>query len=229
MNEIRSAFQGQDEDEPVFIFLRRFYLAFLPFFLIILVMIVIGLVMIYLTLFNLRHNPSISATVYNWAVAASGTFVLFSLIFAIVAWFDFYFDIHVVTDRRVVDINQNRLFYRDISELNLEDIEDVSVSYAGILKTLFNYGDIEIQTAGARNNFHFPDIANPREVAGVISDLAEQAKRGVTENYRFPQSDIKGVINNKVIRSRKGLVSIGALRPDEKVDAEEQVKDRSHV
>jgi len=229
MNEIRSAFPGQDKNEPVFIFLRRYYLAFLPFLAIILVMLIISFSMFYLTLFSLRHNPDVSSVIYNWAVTGSGFFVLFSIVFTVIAWFDFYFDIHIVTDRRVVDINQNKLFHREISELNLEDIEDVSVNYIGILKTIFNYGDIEIQTAGVRNNFHFPDIANPRDVASVISDLAEQAKRGVTEHYRFPQSSVKGVINNAVIKSREGLISEGALRPDEKMDAEEQVKDRSHA
>lgn len=223
MNEMRTAFPGQNSNEPVFIFLRRYYLAFLPSLLIILVMFAVGCAMLGYTIFGLRHSPGVDASFYNWAVAVSGIFILFTIGFTTVAWLDFYFDIHIVTDRRVVDVNQNRLFSRDVSELSLEDIEDVSVNFSGILSTFFNYGAIEVQTAGTRANFHFQEIANPREVASIISDLSDQAKKGIAEHYRFPQTNVKGVINNSLIMDREGLIEQGALRSDEKLDLEEHV------
>lgn len=218
MNEIRNSFPGQNDNEPVFIFLHRFYIAFVPFFLIILFMFLVGCAMLGYTVFNLRNSGSVDMTFYNWAVAISGAFMLFTIGFATVAWLDFYFDVHIVTDRRIVDINQNRLFSRDVSELSLEDIEDVSVNFNGVFSTFFNYGSIEIQTAGTRANFHFQDIARPREVASVITDLSDQAKKGIAEHYRFPQCEVKGVINNEVIMTREGLIKQGALRPDEKMN-----------
>ncbi len=221
MNELRNAFPGQNKTEPVFIFLRRHFIAFAPFFLIISIMFALGSFMVGYTIFVLRYQPGLDPIIYNWSVAASGIFLLFCIGFSTVAWLDFYFDIHIVTDRRVVDVNQNRLFNRNVSELSLEDIEDVSVNLVGVFQTFFNYGNIEIQTAGTRANFNFQDIANPREVASVVSDLADQAKKGIAENFRFPHSHIKGVINNNVITSREGLISQGALRPDEKMNLEE--------
>lgn len=223
MNEMRTAFPGQNSNEPVFIFLRRYYLAFLPTLLIILVMFAVGCAMLGYTIFVLRHSPSVDPGFYNWAVAISGIFILFTIGFTTVAWLDFYFDIHIVTDRRVVNVNQNRLFSRDVSELSLEDIEDVSVNFSGILATFFNYGAIEVQTAGTRVNFHFQEIANPREVASIISDLSDQAKKGIAEHYRFPQTNVKGVINNCLIMDREGLIEQGALRSDEKLNLEEHV------
>lgn len=220
MNELRSAFPGQSEDEPVFIFLRRHWIAFASFFIGIMIMIAISLGLFIATVAVIKNSAGYSASFYNWMILLAGTFASFTILFASVAWFDFYFDIHIVTDRRIVDVNQNRLFSRMISELTLEDVEDVSVEFIGALSTFFNYGDINIQTAGTRNNFIFHNIANPREVGSIIVDLAEQSKNGVDQVDRYPNSKIKGVINNLLLKNRQELIKEGALKPDEKSDHE---------
>lgn len=216
MNELRQAFPGQSANEPVFIFLRRHYIAFLPYLVAIVAMIAVSLALFVFINVGSRSSQLITPALYNWLVVVAGTFSCFTTIFAAVSWFDFYFDIHIVTDRRIVDVNQNRLFNRSVSELSLEDVEDVSVEFAGVLATFFNYGQITIQTAGTRTNFHFLDIANPREVASIIVTLAEQAKNGVPQEKRYPDSPVKGVINNHLLKSRQELISQGALKPNEK-------------
>lgn len=216
MNALRQAFPGQSGNEPVFIFMRRFWVAFLPSLLGVVVMLGVGIGLFIFTIVEHR-GAAASADIYNWLVTASGIFTSFALVFTAVTWFDFYFDIHIVTDRRIIDINQNRLFSRNISELTLEDVEDVSLEYVGILATVFNYGQITIQTAGTRNNFTFHNIAHPREVAAIIVDLSEQAKSGVGQDQRYPATPaIKGVINNQMLKSRQELIREGALRPNEK-------------
>jgi len=43
----------------------------------------------------------------------------------------------------------------------------------GFLATMFNYGTVYIQTAGARQRFVFENIPEPRIVAKKIMELAE--------------------------------------------------------
>lgn len=214
MSLLRQAFPGQGKDEPVFIFLRRYVVAFLPTALIGLILIGIDVVIFTAAYYSLSSNGNASPenfAIYNWIIAIGGIFGLSVVIFIAVAWLDFYFDIDIVTNRRVVDVNQNGLFSREISELSLEDVEDVSVHYQGILPTLFNYGDILIQTAGTQSNFMFHNIRSPRDVASIIVDLSEQAKRGIAQDDRFPDTAVVGVINDRLVTTKKDLVEMGAM------------------
>lgn len=68
----------------------------------------------------------------------------------------------IVTDHDIEQIIQRGLFVRKISRLELSDVEDVSVSQKGLLPTLFGYGTLTIETAGAQQeNFVFPYCSNP--------------------------------------------------------------------
>ena len=141
MLNLRNSFPGQRKNESVFIFLRRHFLAYLPFAAIFIIMIVVGIIM-YAVVYN---SSFFVGAVYNIGVIGANTFLLAAVSFAFVALLDFYFDVHIVTDTRIVDIDQNRLFHRQIDELSLEDVEDVSVILKGFLGTVFSYGSVEIK------------------------------------------------------------------------------------
>ncbi len=212
MFTLRHAFPGHNDNEPVFIFVRSHPLAFVPYLLICLIMDVVAGVLI---AGSMAIKSDLTPIMFNTSLAASGLFALFAIVFSLIAFIDFYFDIQIVTDRRIVDVNQNRLFDRELAELNLEDVEDVSIKISGTLPTLFNYGDVIIQTAGERMNFHFQHVPRPREIASIISDLAEQVKRGDQPNGRHPRGPVKGVISGKVVDSLPDLIRLGVHLNDQ--------------
>ena len=59
-------------------------------------------------------------------------------------WTTYYLDIWVVTNRRVVDIDQKTLFRREMVSARLEKIQDITVEVHGGLPTLFGYGRMRI-------------------------------------------------------------------------------------
>lgn len=84
---------------------------------------------------------------------------------------DYYLDTWIVTDHRVLEIHQIGLFKRDISELRLSKIQDVSVKIEGMMPTFFNYGDVIIQTAGVVQEFKFEEIPDPQRIKDEILRL----------------------------------------------------------
>ena len=84
---------------------------------------------------------------------------------------DYYLDTWIVTDHRVLEIHQIGLFKRDISELRLGKIQDVSVKIEGMMPTFFNYGDVIIQTAGVVQEFKFEEVPNPQKIKDDILRL----------------------------------------------------------
>jgi len=213
MNDLLHSFPGQEEDEPVFVFIRQYPVAFIPTAAVFLIVFAFSL----LAQFALVSNviPELSVDSVNFGILFFGLFQLFVLVVFLVTVLDFYYDIVIVTDRRLVDINQNMLFFRQISELLMEDVEDVNSIIQGFLPTVFNYGHVQIQTAGTKENFIIDNILHPREVAAIVINLSEQAKRGIPENARVPETDILGVIDNHLLRDTQELQDMGAILPSD--------------
>ena len=70
------------------------------------------------------------------------------LTYMLLVWLDYYLDAWIITDQRVVDIEQRRLFDRRISEIAMERIQNVTIEIPGFIATMLNFGNIKIETAG---------------------------------------------------------------------------------
>ena len=129
------------------------------------------LVFSYLSRFQpeLLANPSFQAVL----IFGGSAFFLFSWLFLFQLFLDYYLDSWIVTTRRIINIEQNGLFGRTVSELRLYRIQDVTATVNGFTKTMFNFGEVEIQTAGEKERFAFEEISQPNEVAKKILELSE--------------------------------------------------------
>jgi hypothetical protein len=96
------------------------------------------------------------------------------LISLFIIWILYYLNLHIVSEERIVDINQVGLLNHVVSELNIETIEDVSSETTGLFGNILNYGTVFIQTAGATERFQFEKVPNPAYIASVILELYEQ-------------------------------------------------------
>lgn len=90
---------------------------------------------------------------------------------------DYYLDTWIVTNERIINIEQKGLFSRVVAELHLNHVQDVTSETRGVLATILSYGDVHIQTAGTRERFFFKQIDNPDDVKRIISRLVEDDKR----------------------------------------------------
>jgi len=89
-------------------------------------------------------------------------------------WFNllnWYFNVGIVTNRRVIDIDFYAVLYREITVARLDKIQDITVKSGGYFEAFFNYGTIFIQTAGTEANIEFADIPRPAEVVQMIEKL----------------------------------------------------------
>ncbi|MCB9805943.1 PH domain-containing protein [Candidatus Nomurabacteria bacterium] len=79
-------------------------------------------------------------------------------------WTDYYLDVLIITNKRIIDIDQKALFKREISYLSLSKVQDVKSNVDGIFATLLKFGDLSIQTAGKEREFIFKYIKDPNHV-----------------------------------------------------------------
>jgi len=79
----------------------------------------------------------------------------------------------ILTDRHYIQIDQIGLFNRTVKKLHLDEIQDVRGTRKGVLATLLNFGEIEVETAGAQDNFIFKPLADPLNTAEEINECRQ--------------------------------------------------------
>ena|SRR5581483_1391030 len=172
-------FANQGESETIHLFLRKHFITNVPWIVFsILLFILPPIALPYLiSVFPANISPNLGLILLAfYYIAVFGVVVLASFI-------NWYFNVYIVTDERVVDVDFVNILYREISATRLNLIQDVTVKTGGVIRAVFDYGDVFIQTAGNEENFDFVAVPHPQEVAREIEQLMEQARKeeGVSE------------------------------------------------
>ncbi len=99
---------------------------------------------------------------------------LVTFIFAFEKFLSWYFDVYMITNERVVDIDFNNMLNKKFAEADLDVIQDVSSSVKGLAGTMFNYGNVLIQTAAEQNELTFEKVPNPERIIKLLAQLREE-------------------------------------------------------
>jgi len=96
---------------------------------------------------------------------------LIVLAYIIEQFLDWYFNVNIVTDERIFDVDFVNLIYREITDANIDQIQDVTVQMGGVLGTTFDYGNVVIQTAAEIPQIEFTSVPKPDAVAQILREL----------------------------------------------------------
>lgn len=165
-------FPGKEDDEKILCWAHRHWLFLLPD---ILIAIVLVLIPIGLLLAAGGVGADLSTYPTRPIIVAAGSVYYLSLVtWFFIRWIDYYLDLAIVTDQRVVDIDQFGLFRRNVAELKHNVVQDVTTNKSGILQTFFDFGDVVIQTAGEQENFTFRTVPHPDDIARKIMAVGHE-------------------------------------------------------
>lgn len=88
-----------------------------------------------------------------------------------------YYNVYIITDERIIDVDFHSLTYRDISSAAIDKIEDTTARTTGFLSALFDYGTVNIQTAAEKREFEFGGVPHPNRVTFLINELIVEEER----------------------------------------------------
>lgn len=162
-------FKDQERDETVLLLLRRHFVTNVWWVLTTAALALVPLV----ALFGRILPPSLDVRLLPADYILVGVLVwyLFALGFVIINFLDWFFNVNLITSKRVVDMDYTGLLFFNVSETNYANIQDVTYHVGGLLQVLFNYGTVLIQTAGTNPNFELLEIPKPSEVHDLLTDL----------------------------------------------------------
>jgi len=189
-------FPEQHENEKIILFTRRHWIVFVGHLVLTAFIGAIIEGVLYLGYMYIPAvNESADAEIIIFTLGAIVALMVWLIMF--IGWVDYYLDVWMVTNERIVEIKQNALFNRQISELDLEDIEDVSAKVVGFWGTLLGYGTIFVQTAATTEMFEFLRIPKPNEVQKVVlmlkSELEDKSKLGLSELFEGKTRSVRQI------------------------------------
>ncbi len=158
----KTKFESQDVDEHIVLLLRAHPITFIPW-----IVTAIGALLLPLVLNIVLPNfLSVSQLLFLNIFWYSGlvTYVFMKIIL----WL---FNVGIVTDERVLDIDYFNIIQKKINATTLEEVSDVGSNINGFIRSLFNYGDVHVQTAGPTQDIDFLAVPEPADVVSIINEM----------------------------------------------------------
>ena len=173
INPTNVRFETQEENETVVLFLRQHIIVNVPWVIVAIFLILAPTVLFPLLLKLIPASVTIPGgyffvgTLY-WYVATFG--------FILAKFLGWFFNIYIVTNERLVDIDFVNLLYKNFSQAELTKVQDISFTARGFFSTIFNYGAVRVETAGESPNLEFDLVPYPEKVVETIRTLIENSE-----------------------------------------------------
>lgn len=160
------SFIGTDSQEKIILILRRHPITNLPW-----MFTAFGML---LAPFIVSFIPQVQSAPFGYQVVGMMTWYLITLAFIIEQFLSWFFNVHIITDERVFDVDFVHLVHREITDANIDQIQDVTARMGGVIRTMFNYGDVLIQTAAETPMIEYLGIPRPDKVTRILRELRVQ-------------------------------------------------------
>ncbi|HJX59318.1 MAG TPA: PH domain-containing protein [Patescibacteria group bacterium] len=162
-------FENREKEEKIILLLRRHPVTNLTWIMVGALMLLAPVI---LTVF-----PFLSFLPARFQFVAVLGWYMVSFAFVLEKFVVWYYDIFIITNERVLDIDFYNLIYKEVTDASLDKIQDVTYSVGGVGRAIFNYGDVLIQTAAELENLRFQAIPWPDKVAKILQDIRMEEKK----------------------------------------------------
>ncbi|MDH4358340.1 MAG: PH domain-containing protein [Candidatus Berkelbacteria bacterium] len=149
------SFEGQREDEEIKAVWQQHPWVLSKAAILIIVIIFIG--SLPLAIFS----PSWGVKLILLSIGIAG-------LYGILSYYLWLNTVYILTNERIFAIFQRHLFHRTNNEVPLSNIQNVSHSKKGIWQTMFDFGEVEIETSGAKTAMILKNVGNPYQVQQKI-------------------------------------------------------------
>jgi hypothetical protein len=162
-------FETREKDEKIILFIRAHPIVNIRWILIVVLMIFVPVVAKAFGIFS-SFPPGFELVIDLMWYLITATYALENFL----GW---YSNVYFVTNLRVIDVDFYSLIYKQVSDANVDKIQDVTYNTGGVARAFFNYGNVFIQTAAEVSEFDFLGVPNPAKVAKTIEDLITKDKQ----------------------------------------------------
>lgn len=173
---VEKQFDGQRDGERLLFVFRRHIIAMRKGFYLLLVPMAMGALPFLIWQDNLN---------LLWVFVGSFVFGLIMFLYHFLMWFYTYY---IVTDQRIRQITQHGFFGKDVIELRLSKIQNISYNVPGFSGEVFKFGTIVIQTFVG--DLVIKNVEHPDEIYNKLQDAVElSAKKEGDDNEEVIEAE----------------------------------------
>lgn len=169
------AFENQEKGEKIILLLRAHLATLTPAVTLVILLFVLpffaGSILVLLRI-SILETLSFFQTL--WILVFWYLFTFGVAFYKFIFWF---FNVYLVTNERIVDIDFKGLLHKETSYAKLNQIQDVSPKIIGFFGTFFHYGNVYIQTAAEKPEFEFHNVERPDSVAQEILEQVRHEEK----------------------------------------------------
>jgi len=166
-------FVTRENEEKIVLLLRRHPITNVGWILVSLALLFAPLVLSQFPLLDFLPERFKLIAVLGWYMVTAG--------YILENFLNWFFNVVIITDERMIDIDFINLIYREISEAKLDNIQDVTTRMGSVLRTMFNFGDVLVQTASEVPNLEFSAVPKPDEIAKILRKLQVEEEQEALE------------------------------------------------
>lgn len=159
-------FINEDQGEKIVLFLRKHPLTNIPWVAVAFIMLIMPF---FFSVFSF-----VAGMPWGMQIIIFLSWYLITAAFMLEKFLGWFFNVDLITDERILDINFVSLMYREITEANLDEIQEVTFKPATGIYSFFDFGDVLIQTAAEVPRIVFKSVPKPQKVAKVLRELGIQ-------------------------------------------------------
>jgi len=162
-------FDSQHASEEILLLLRKHPLVLVPKILGAILFAFFPLLISSLGLFSAMPLNYLFATYILWYLLLAG--------FMLETFLTWFFHVFIITDERIIDVDFISLIYKRITAAKIDNIEDVTSITGGAIRSVFDFGTVKVQTAGASAHISFEDVPSPAKVKRLLNELILEEER----------------------------------------------------
>lgn len=171
-NPKKVSFADKLEDEEILLFLRGHFVVNIPW---IIKAILLGLVPMVIFAVNMSGIIDVSFLTPNYLLMILLFYYFLIVGYIFVNYLTWFYNISLVTSKRIVDIDFSQIVFENVDATKLTQVEDVGYVQVGVIRSIFDYGDVHLHTAGPASDFEFLAVPHPERVLKVINNLIGEA------------------------------------------------------
>jgi len=109
-----------------------------------------------------------------WSYLFNIVFWMSFSLFLYTTWLNHELDMIVVTNSRVIVIEQKSFLNRTVGECNLAQVSEISSETKGFFSNMLDYGTILIKTAGNTSNFDMTFAPDPLRKSRAMLNIVDR-------------------------------------------------------
>jgi hypothetical protein len=166
-------FVRKEKDEEIILVTRRHWISYVTH-----ILLAFFIPLVPIMLLVLSQNASYlygKTTIYIGLFIASLVISINIIVTALIQW---YYNVSIITDKRILSLRVVSIFQHKYTEILWRKIQDVSHDSIGPLSSIFDIGNVYLDTAGEGVDLVLKFVPQPRDVQDVIDNLIDLAHKG---------------------------------------------------